>query len=70
MLISLKVSNFDQTATKERDDFTCKAAGAAAPVPPDARLKEPKSKATCVRDPECVTARGSFLVETPPVDAR
>ena len=34
VLISLKVSNFDQTVTKERTDFTCKAAGAASPIPP------------------------------------
>jgi hypothetical protein len=51
VLITLKVSNFDQTATKKRDDFTCKAAGAAPPSPdtPAARLPQPNS----APDPDC-----------------
>jgi hypothetical protein len=55
LLISLsrasEVSNFDQTATKERIILHVRPAGAAPPSPrhPAARLKEPKSKATCVR---------------------
>jgi hypothetical protein len=30
------------------------------PPTPDTRLKEPKSNATCVRDPECVDCSGFF----------
>jgi hypothetical protein len=47
-----EVSNFDQTATKKRIILQVRPAGAAAPsppTPPAARLKEPKSKVTCVR---------------------
>jgi hypothetical protein len=48
-----EVSNFDRTATIQGAQVPrCQARPARHPVPPDtpaARLKEPKSKVTCVR---------------------
>jgi hypothetical protein len=63
LLTSLKVSNFDQTATKECMILHVRPPERLPPPPdtPAARLKEPKSKATCVRDPECVDCSGFFL---------
>jgi hypothetical protein len=52
LLITLKVSNFDQTATKKRMILH---------VRPPERLP-PDTPAACVRDPECVAARSLFLV--------
>ena len=62
-MITLKVSNFDQTATKERTILHVRPPERLRqlPTPPAARLKEPKSKATCVHDHECVDCSGSFI---------